>query len=150
MKKSERHRLIRQLIMQQTFSRQEELVSALEVATDEKFTQATISRDVKEMHLVKARISDGTYRYEVSQAGEMLGESRLSRLLRNNIQSMAVQNSMIMLQVVPGSGAVLGNLLDTMAYDDVFGTLSDDAKVMIFMKDGRDGRRFAAKLRDLL
>lgn len=150
MKKSERHRLIRQLIMQQTFSRQEELVIALEAISDETFTQATISRDVKEMHLVKVRISEGTYRYEVSQEREMLGESRLARLLRNNLQSMVGQKSMVLIQVVPGSAAVIGNLLDAVDYDDVFSTLSDDAKVMVFMKDGHDGKQFAAKLRTLL
>ncbi|MBM7544014.1 transcriptional regulator of arginine metabolism [Weissella beninensis] len=150
MRKAERHELIRRLVRSQTFERQDQLVSAIEEKAGKKITQATISRDLKEMHLVKVRLKDGGFAYQYSLNDFSIDETRLSRLLKRNIESLAIQDTLVMIKVVPGTGEVIGNLLEAMEFEEVFGVLVNDAKIMLFIKDDFNGQELAVKIRELL
>lgn len=145
MRKQERHELIRRLVQSQTFERQEQLVSAIEDQIGKKVTQATISRDLRELNLIKVRTGNGSFHYQFS-----LDRTRLARLLGRNVESLAIQEAIILLKVVPGTGEVIGNLIEALGIDEIFAVMVNDAKVLIFIKDNCESKIVANKIRDLL
>ena len=85
--KVNRQNLISEIIASQTIRTQEELADALK-ARGINVTQATISRDIKEMHLVKGLSDDGTYRYVLGEQEEAGISDRLIRMLSDSVVSM--------------------------------------------------------------
>ncbi|MCM0598665.1 arginine repressor [Periweissella fabalis] len=150
MRKQERHDLIRRLVQSQSFERQDQLVYAIEEQIGKKVTQATISRDLRELNLIKVRNNNGNFNYQFAPNEFSLDRNRLARLLSRNIESLALQDSMILLKVIPGTGEVIGNLIEAMDIDEIFAVMVNDAKVMLFIKDQCDSKIVANKIRDLL
>lgn len=150
MRKQERHELIRRLVQSQTFERQEQLVSAIEDQIGKKVTQATISRDLRELNLIKVRTGNGSFHYQFAPSEFSLDRTRLARLLGRNVESLAIQEAIILLKVVPGTGEVIGNLIEALGIDEIFAVMVNDAKVLIFIKDNCESKIVANKIRDLL
>ena len=94
MRKSERQRLIRQLLKAHDIQKQEEFVTLL-AAAGVKVTQATVSRDIKEMQLVKVPSSNGGYRYSLPSKQRVDTKKKLQRVLADAYVSMAVQDYFI-------------------------------------------------------
>lgn len=150
MRKQERHELIRRLVQSQSFERQDQLVYAIEEQIGKKVTQATISRDLRELNLIKVRNNNGNFNYQFAPNEFSLDRSRLARLLSRNVESLAIQDSLILLKVIPGTGEVIGNLIEALGIDEIFAVMVNDAKVMLFIKDHCDSKLVANKIRDLL
>lgn len=150
MRKQERHELIRQLVQSQVFERQEQLVSAIEKNIGKTITQATISRDLRELNLIKVRKSDGTFHYQFAPSEFSLDRTRLARLLRRNIESLAIQKQLVLLKVIPGTGEVIGNLIEALELKEIFTVMVNDAKVLIFIKDNCETNLVANKIKELL
>ena len=149
MKKQARHEAILQLIQQKQISRQEDFVTELE-NMGEMVTQATISRDINALNLVKIPKPDGGFYYGLSDTNKRPGEQKLRRVLQRNFLGSRYQTSQILLKVQPGTGAIIANLIDQMHWKVVFGTLADDDTVMIFMADCYTSADWLPVLQELL
>ncbi|MYV16794.1 arginine repressor [Furfurilactobacillus milii] len=130
MKKRERQAIIRRVIVNNAVHTQTELVLLLD-REGLDVTQATISRDITEMQLIKVPDENGRTYYTFSSDRPIDGESKLRRNLNGNVIDMTINNQFCLLNVLPGNGPVIASLIKQMNYDEVFGVLSDDSTVLI-------------------
>lgn len=130
MKKAERQQLIREIITTKQIERQDDLVNELN-DKGVSATQATISRDIKELQLVKVPANDGGYRYALPAQGTIDNQTRLSTELRNNMLSFERQDQFLSIVMRPGNGPVMASLIRQLEIDEIFSVIGDDAGVLV-------------------
>lgn len=135
MKKIERQRLLRQLIKEHRIQKQEEFVDLLNDQGVE-VTQATVSRDIKEMNLIKVSQADGSFFYSLREDIGEPDRQRLNKMLKQSVISVSRMDKYISLKIVPGSAVALGIVLENI-YDKALFTLltTDDKVLMIFYEE---------------
>lgn len=149
MKKVERQGLIREIITHNQIERQDDLVKALE-KQGVKATQATISRDIKELQLVKVPATNGGYRYALPSQGNLDSQDRLSRELTQNLVSLKRQNQFISLLMRPGNGPMMATLIRQFEDEGVFSTIGDDAGVLVTCISDEAAEKIEGMLRSLI
>ncbi|GGE29800.1 MULTISPECIES: arginine repressor [Streptococcus] len=129
MRKKERLEKIRKFVTDFEIGTQEEIVEHLK-DSGIRATQATVSRDIKELGIVKIPLKDNTYIYELpkSVSGRM-------KLAENNILSSECMGQMITLNLVPGSTAFVKNQIVEALSDLIFSILADDDTILIILRD---------------
>lgn len=148
--KSQRQAKIMEIISTRNVETQEQLLAALQ---QEGFrgTQATISRDIKELRIVKELTSLGTYRYTTS-ANEMSGSfsSRLNTIFRECVVSFDYAQNIIVIRTLPGLASAAGSAIDAMNFSTVVGTLAGDDTVMVVMRDNNAAAAFSGEIKNLI
>ena len=148
--KSKRQAKILEIIANRNVETQEQLLAALQ---KEGFrgTQATISRDIKELRIVKELTSLGTYRYTTS-AGEMSGSfsTRLNTIFRECVIGFDYAQNIIVIRTLPGLASAAGSAIDAMNMSLVVGTLAGDDTVMVVMRDNNAAAAFCGEIRNLI
>ena len=141
--KQERQQAIKTLISNEQIQRQEDLVRKLNEAGWE-VTQATISRDITEMQLVKVPLPTGGFAYAVMSGADYFGQ--LGRILQETTTDVATQGNMIMIKVAPGTGPALKTALEEANLPEGFGLIGDDAGVLVILREGELAKDFANNL----
>ena len=148
--KSQRQAKILEIIANRNVETQEQLLAALQ---KEGFrgTQATISRDIKELRIVKELTSLGTYRYTTS-AGEMSGSfsTRLNTIFRECVIGFDYAQNIIVIRTLPGFASAAGSAIDAMNLNSIVGTLAGDDTVMIVMRDTNAAATLCGEIKSLL
>ncbi|MBM7616474.1 transcriptional regulator of arginine metabolism [Weissella uvarum] len=141
--KQARQAAIKSIIETQNIQKQEDLVQAL---NDQgwQVTQATISRDVAQMQLTKVPQTDGRFKYAVLTDDSSLNQ--LKAIIAEPESKIAHQDNLVYIQVAPGSGPALKAIIDAIAFDEVFGTMSDDASVLMILRSNVNGADFIQNL----
>lgn len=138
-----------EIISTKNVETQEQLLGELQ---NEGFrcTQATISRDIKEMRIVKELTSMGTYRYTTS-TNEMSGTftSRLNTIFRECVVSYDYAQNIIVIRTLPGLASAAGSAIDTMNLSAVIGTLAGDDTVIVIMRDNNSAAAFCGEIKNL-
>lgn len=139
-----------EIISNQNVETQEQL-QALLLKDGFRCTQATISRDIKEMRIVKELTSLGTYRYTTS-AGEMTGgfSTRLNTIFRECVIGYDYTNNLIVLRTLPGLASAAGSAVDAMNMSAVVGTLAGDDTVLVIMRDNNAAAVFCGEIKSLI
>ena len=147
--KSQRQAKIIEIISTRNVETQEQLLSALQ---QEGFrgTQATISRDIKELRIVKELTSMGTYRYTTS-TNEVAGSftTRLNTIFKECVVSFDYAQNIIVIHTLPGLASAAGSAVDAMNLSAVLGTLAGDDTVMVVMRDANAAAAFCGEIRNL-
>ena len=148
--KSQRQAKIMEIISTRNVETQEQLLAALQ---KEGFrgTQATISRDIKELRIVKELTSLGTYRYTISASD--LGSSfsvRLNTIFRECVISFDYAQNIIVVRTLPGLASAAGSAIDAMNLNTIVGTLAGDDTVMIVMRDTNAAATLCGEIKSLL
>lgn len=148
--KSQRQAKIMEIISTRNVETQEQLLEALRQAGFQS-TQATISRDIKELRIVKELTSFGTYRYTTA-TDEMSGSfsSRLNTIFRECINGFDYAQNMIVLRTIPGLASAAASAVDAMNMSVVLGTIAGDDTVFIVMRDNNAAAAFCGEIRNLL
>ena len=128
--KKERQLAIRELIAQKNIQRQEDLVAELNRVGWE-VTQATISRDISEMQLVKVPLETGGFAYAIVAQTDAL--VRIKRIIQEPTTTIRTQDNFVMITVLPGTGPALKSALEEANFDELFGMLGDDSDVLIIL-----------------
>lgn len=149
MRKKERQRLIKQLLTSNNIQRQEDFVSLLD-KQGIKVTQATVSRDIKDMQLVKVPSVTGGYRYSLPTQKNIDTEKKLVQTIRDSFVSVDSQDKLVFMKVLPGSGPVISSLMYQMNYSGIFGTLGDDNTVLIIGKTDEDAVNVRNQITNML
>lgn len=148
--KSQRQAKILEIISNKDVETQEQLLSELQ---DSGFrgTQATISRDIKELRIVKELTSQGTYRYTTS-SNELNGtfSARLNTIFRECVVSFDYAQNLIVIRTLPGLAGAAASAIDAMNMSTVVGSLAGDDTVMIVMRDMNAAASFCGEIRNLL
>lgn len=148
--KSQRQAKIMEIISTRNVETQEQLLAALQ-EVGFRGTQATISRDIKELRIVKELTSLGTYRYTVS-SNETLGSfsSRLNTIFRESVVNFDYAQNIIVVRTLPGLASAAASALDAMNLSTVVGTLAGDDTVMIVMRDNNAAAAFCGEIKNLI
>lgn len=133
MSKVKRHIKIRELITENDIETQDELVEHLEY---EGFnvTQATISRDIKELHLVKVPSSSGKYKYSLPADQRFNPLEKLKRLIMDAFVKIDHTHLFIVLKTLPGNAHAIGALIDNLDWTEIMGTICGDDTCLIICR----------------
>jgi transcriptional regulator of arginine metabolism len=134
MRKNQRHDLIKQIINDNEVERQDDIVRLLHEKGIE-VTQATISRDIKELQLIKVAAKNGGVRYSFPKSDSSQIEQRFFTLLSSALISIRVQEQFLYIDLRPGNGASISATLKQVHYSMVFAAVSDDNGVLVICKD---------------
>ena len=148
--KSQTQAKILEIISNKNIETQEQLLAELQ-AEGFRGTQATISRDIKELRIVKELTSLGAYRYTVSSND--LGSSfsaRLNTIFRECVISVDYAQNMIVVRTLPGLASAAGSAIDAMNLNTIVGTLAGDDTVMIVMRDTNAAATLCGEIKSLL
>lgn len=146
--KNRRQMKILEIISNEEIGTQEELAKRL-CQTGEDVTQATVSRDIKELRLIKVAGSDGRPKYAPS-TGASYVSNRLIRIFIDTVLSIESSGNIILLKTLSGSANAAGEAVDAMGYKELLGSLAGDNTLMLVVKEGEDTKALAQRLRDLI
>lgn len=133
MNKGQRHIRIRDIISNQEVETQDELVERLREAGF-NVTQATVSRDIKELHLVKVPLPDGRYKYSMPTEQKFNPLQKLKRMLVDSFVSIDHADHFIMLKTLSGHANAVAELIDNLPWDEIMGTISGDNTILIICR----------------
>lgn len=132
--KVRRHRKILELIAAHEVGTQEELAERLRESGFE-VTQATVSRDIKEMRLVKVPTGVHTYRYAAPGEPQTMNlEERLGRVFRDVVTSLDYSENLILVRTLPGNAMSLASIIDGSKWPEIIGTVGGDDTILIIVK----------------
>jgi transcriptional regulator of arginine metabolism len=145
--KRSRHRAIVDLVRTRTIRTQEELVSALH-ARRLHVTQATVSRDIRELGLVRVP-GEGGMRYAEAKAelDEHLARRRLHNALAEHTDGIEFVDHFGVLHAQPGSASLVAAAIDNLRFDELAGTLAGDDTVLLIARSRPAAQRLLATLR---
>ncbi len=148
--KAQRQAKIMEIISNRNVETQEQLLQELQDAGF-RSTQATISRDIKELRIVKEMTSFGTYRYAAAENEARNGFSgKLNTIFRQCITSYDYAQNMVVIRTLPGLAPAAASAVDAMSLSVVLGTLAGDDTVFIVMRDSNAAAAFCGEIKSLL
>ncbi len=147
--KSKRQEALLEIIRRERIDTQEELTNALREAGF-SVTQATISRDIKELRLIKTLGEDGRYHYAAvrSTATEEVS-SKLQTLFRDAVRTVDHACNMVVVKCLSGTAGAVCAAVDSMELPSIVGTLAGDDTIMIVARTEADALRLSRTLKDL-
>ena len=126
-----RYSKIKEIVQSRPIETQEELAKALQEEGIE-VTQATVSRDIKELMLIKVPTSDGHYRYALSlEQNLLMSKNRMVRLFQDSIIRVDAAVNQIVIHTLPGSANPVAAAIDHARWENVIGTLAGDDTILI-------------------
>ena len=135
--KAKRQALIREIVEAQSIQTQEELAEALR-AHGMVVTQATVSRDIREMHLLKVLAEDGSYRYATMEKSDSGMNDRLIRMLTDSVVEMNSANNLIVIHTLPGSAHVAAEAIDNLRWPETIGTIAGDNTILVIVRTNEE------------
>ena len=145
MTKDERLAHIKTIVSQHEIETQEELQNHLE-RQGITVTQATISRDIKELQLTKVIGSHGRYKYSLPQQGPHPSWTTVRHRVLEVFSSLARAQNLLVLKVLPGHAHSVAWLFDNIEIPGVLGTLAGDDTILIIMSDEKAAQSLQAQL----
>lgn len=125
--------MILELIEKNTVETQEDLARILQ-ENGIRVTQATVSRDIKELRLVKILTPDGRYKYATSEKTEHGLNERFERMFVDSVLSITYANNIIVIKTLSGSANVAAEAIDSMGLSEVLGTMAGDNTVLVIVR----------------
>lgn len=148
--KAQRQAKIVEIISNINVETQEQLLEKLQEAGFTS-TQATISRDIKELRIVKELTSFGTYRYTTAAKEVPTSFSgRLNTIFRECVTDFDYAQNIIVIHTLPGLANAAASALDAMNMSVVLGTLAGDDTVMVVMRDNNSAAAFCGEIKGLM
>ena len=147
--KSQRQAKILEIISTINVETQEQLLQELEVAGF-RSTQATISRDIKELRIVKELTTLGTYRYTtaVKEVPNSFS-NRLNTIFRECVTRYDYAQNLVVIHTLPGLAGAAASAIDSMNMSVVVGTLAGDDTVLVVMRDSNTAAQFCGEISNL-
>lgn len=147
--KSKRHAKILELIGTFEIDTQEELLKRLN-ENGLKVTQATVSRDIKELRLVKVQSGDGGYKYSVNSAKESLDMSfKFHSVFTESVNSIDYAENLVVIKCYVGMANAACAALDSIEWKGVVGTLAGDDTILCVMRDKQGAMDLVEQLNKL-
>lgn len=147
--KTKRQSKILELIQKNDIETQEELSAYL---TREGFTvtQATVSRDIRELKLTKIALDNGRQRYAVLAETDSDMARRLVRVLQEGFVSMDAAGNILVIKTVSGMASAVGAAVDAMRLNEVIGSIAGDDTLMCVIRSQEDAEHIMHKLRKII
>jgi len=149
MNKGQRHIKIRELITNFEIETQDELVDMLKNAGF-NVTQATVSRDIKELHLVKVPMPDGRYKYSLPADQRFNPLQKLKRALMDAFVKIDSAGHLLVMKTMPGNAHAIGALIDNLDWDEILGTICGDDTILIICRTSEDTEVLTNRILEML
>ena len=147
--KTVRQVAILDIIEKQEIETQEELASALN-ARGIRVTQATVSRDIKVLRLLKVLTPSGKYKYATGDQADNNLTDRFIRMLAESLLSVSSANTLIVVKTLSGSANVAAEALDSMHWPEVLGTLAGDNTVLLIIRSNEETITVTSRIREMM
>lgn len=146
--KTDRHSKIIEIISKNIIETQEELAEAL---NNEGYnvTQATVSRDIRELNLSKMTV-DGRQRYIAIKQDDTMLSDKFMRVLRDGFSSMDMAQNILVIKTVPGMAMAVCAALDAMKWNEIVGTIAGDDTIMCAIRTVEDTVSLMEKIRKIV
>ena len=149
MLKQKRHELIQKLIGEHCVTTQEELLQWLRESGCD-VTQATVSRDIKELRLVKSMDSEGRYRYSVIQSAAPEVSPKFTGIFAGSVISIDTAMNDMVIKCYSGMANAACAALDSMQFPEIVGSLAGDDTIFVITRNEEAALRIARRLRAML
>ena len=146
--KTKRQQMILELIEKFSIDTQEELISRL-ASAGYSATQATISRDIRELKLVKAMTPSGTYKYIQSSRGES-AKPRFSSAFADSITHVDFAGNIVVIKTYPGMAQPVASCIDALGDSDLLGCVGGDDTIIVVVRDAATAPLICDKIRQVL
>ena len=148
--KISRQNVILEVIAEQEIETQNQLMDALR-ARGIKSTQATISRDIKDLRLIKELSPNGRYRYVSVVSEEIEGkDQRLQNIFHESVTSCDFAQNIVVLKTLPGLASAACSTLDGMDIKDLVGTIAGDDTAFLAMRDVISAEQICREIREMI
>jgi transcriptional regulator of arginine metabolism len=148
--KARRQMKILEIIRERPVETQEELARELR-KLGISVTQATISRDIKDLNLIKVPTGDGRQRYAFPQDQVMAAHSeRLRRVLQESVLDLDVSENLIVVKCLSGAAPAVGEALDNLRWQEIVGTVAGDNTVLVVIRGRERAQSIMERLRQLI
>lgn len=146
MTKSQRHEKILELISNHNVSTQTDLTNLLTEAGFD-VTQATTSRDLQELRIMKVLLNDGTYKYAATRENENDTSKKLRKVLGECLLSADYAMNIVVLKTMTGAAQAVAYALEAFVKEDIVGSIAGDDTVMIVVRSEKNARHLSVKLK---
>ncbi len=147
--KSERQNRILELVAKYEIETQEEMIERLR-KEGYHVTQATVSRDLKELKLSKALTARGTYRYSVGTNRNHTGSVRLNNAMVDSIVSVNYSMNNVVIKTYPGLAQAVASAVDSLNMHSVLGCVAGDDTIILVTTDAESSIEISTKIRELM
>lgn len=149
MSRAIRQSRILSIISQYDIETQDELVKRLK---DDGFavTQATISRDIKELGLIKTQTSDNRYKYSTKQTMDVKLSGKLLNVVREAVISVVTAENMVVVKTLNDSASAVAGAFEQLALSEAVGILADRSTILIVCASPRDSEKVHQKINQIL
>ena len=148
MAKKDRLEKIKSLILEHELSTQEELTDML-VRSGYNVSQATVSRDINALNLIKVEGAQRKTKYALGGAGKSNVSNKIIDLFKQIVLSIASVNNLIIIKTLNGNGNSAGMAIDKMNFSEVLGTIAGDDTLLVVTKSEADANFIVKSLRML-
>lgn len=149
MKKTSRHLKIKELITSLEVETQDELVELLK-QSGFNITQATVSRDIKELQLIKVPTFQGHYKYSLPQEQQINPLNRLRRFMLEGYKSLEYSENFIVMKTLPGNANAIGALIDGLQWEEIMGTICGDDTILIIIRQKEKTKEMVDRFNEIL
>jgi transcriptional regulator of arginine metabolism len=147
--KNSRHGKILEIISENNIETQDELITKL-CESGYDVTQATVSRDIKQLQLVKIATEDGKYKYSLPRRNEPASNAKFKSILRNTAKSVQDAENIVVMKTYPGMANAAAAAVEALEGDMIIGCIAGDDTIFIVVKTDEDAVRFTANIRAVL
>lgn len=147
--KAHRQMKIREIITSNEIETQDDL--AIELGKSGlTVTQATISRDIKEMHLMKVPLPDGRYKYSLPSDQKFNPAQKLKRALNDNFLSIDFADNLIVMKSLPGTANAIGIQVDNLEWPGIMGTICGDDTILLICRSKEHSQDIVNQILDII
>lgn len=147
MQRNARQAMILEIISKQDVETQDELCSEL-LKRNFNVTQATISRDIKDLKLYKVAGTTKKYKYAYIEGDGDAVNNKMRNLFRECVQSINWANNIIVIKTMRGNGSTAGAFIDMLQYKEIIGTVAGDDTVLIVVDSNENTPDVVVRLKD--
>ena len=149
MSRKTRQSAILNIIASRDIDTQDDLVSELR-REGYDVTQATISRDIKELGLIKTLTSDNKYKYVTKQTMDIKLSGKLLNVAREAVISVTAAENLLVVKTIGDSASVVSGAIEQLGMSEILGVLADKSTVLIVCADSRDANTVSKRISELL
>ncbi len=147
--KNSRHNRILQIISEYNIETQDELINKLcESGFD--VTQATVSRDIKQLQLVKIATEDGSYKYSLPRRDDVTSNTKFKNILHETAISAQNAENMVVIKTYPGMANAAAAAIDALSGETILGCIAGDDTIFIVTRNDDDAEAFTHTLRAIM
>lgn len=147
--KTKRQRKIIELISDYDVETQEELANLL-IKNGFAVTQATVSRDIRELNLTKVSIKNGKQKYTVPNSAPMVLSSKYMRVLNDGVLSIETAGNIMVIKTVSGMAMAVGAAVDAINIKEIVGCIAGDDTIMCVIKNAENSEKVKEYLEDII